>query len=79
MYVKFDCLKCSAVLGPYYQDGQAEIKVGICPNCQSKGPFAVNAEQTVYPKIFITSSSSLSFLSFPYLNSFLQLCSKTLI
>ncbi|KAK9728500.1 MCM DNA helicase complex subunit [Basidiobolus ranarum] len=47
-YVKYDCLKCGNVLGPFYQDAQNEIKVGNCNNCGSKGPFNVNAEQTVY-------------------------------
>ncbi|BFZ61630.1 MCM DNA helicase complex subunit [Saitoella coloradoensis] len=47
-YVKFDCAKCGAVLGPFYQDANVEIKVGYCQNCQSKGPFTVNSEKTVY-------------------------------
>lgn len=47
-YVKFDCRKCGGVLGPFYQDGQKEIQVSFCANCESKGPFTVNSEQTVY-------------------------------
>ncbi|KAL4080313.1 MCM2/3/5 family-domain-containing protein [Scleroderma yunnanense] len=47
-YVKFDCRKCGAVLGPFYQDATKEVKVSYCPNCESKGPFPVNSEQTVY-------------------------------
>ncbi|KAJ3020773.1 MCM DNA helicase complex subunit [Thoreauomyces humboldtii] len=47
-YVKYDCVKCGAVIGPYYQDANTEIRVGNCPNCQSKGPFNVNSEETVY-------------------------------
>ncbi|KAJ1566043.1 MCM DNA helicase complex subunit [Nowakowskiella sp. JEL0078] len=47
-YVKYDCVKCGAVLGPYYQEATSEIKIGNCPDCQSKGPFNVNAEQTIY-------------------------------
>ncbi|KAJ3005953.1 hypothetical protein NUW54_g4119 [Trametes sanguinea] len=47
-YVKFDCRKCGAVLGPFYQDSTREVKISYCPNCESKGPFAVNSEQTVY-------------------------------
>ncbi|KAG9316373.1 MCM-domain-containing protein [Chiua virens] len=47
-YVKFDCRKCGAVLGPFYQDATKEVKVSYCPNCESKGPFQVNSEQTVY-------------------------------
>jgi DNA replication licensing factor MCM2 len=47
-YVKYDCVKCGALLGPFYQDATAEIRIGNCPSCQSKGPFLVNSEQTVY-------------------------------
>ncbi|KAL1942774.1 hypothetical protein VTO73DRAFT_5014 [Trametes versicolor] len=47
-YVKFDCRKCGAVLGPFYQDSTREVKISYCPNCESKGPFHVNSEQTVY-------------------------------
>lgn len=47
-YVKFDCKKCGAVLGPFYQDSTREVKVSYCPNCEGKGPFSVNSEQTVY-------------------------------
>ncbi|KAI0785538.1 MCM-domain-containing protein [Abortiporus biennis] len=47
-YVKFDCKKCGAVLGPFYQDSTKEVKIGYCPNCEGKGPFAVNSEQTIY-------------------------------
>ena len=44
-YVKFDCKKCGAVLGPFYQDASREVKISYCANCESKGPFAVNSEQ----------------------------------
>ncbi|KZT04684.1 MCM-domain-containing protein [Laetiporus sulphureus 93-53] len=47
-YVKFDCRKCGAVLGPFYQDATKEVRVSYCPNCEGKGPFSVNSEQTVY-------------------------------
>jgi DNA replication licensing factor MCM2 len=43
--VKYDCHKCGAVLGPFFQNSYSEIKVGSCPECQSKGPFSVNIEQ----------------------------------
>ncbi|KAG6470955.1 hypothetical protein ZIOFF_072043 [Zingiber officinale] len=46
--VKFDCNKCGAVLGPFFQNSYSEVKVGSCPECQSKGPFTVNVEQTIY-------------------------------
>ncbi len=47
-YVKYDCVKCGATLGPFYQDIMNEIKLNNCPECQSKGPFNVNSEQTIY-------------------------------
>ncbi|KAF9049814.1 MCM2/3/5 family-domain-containing protein [Panaeolus papilionaceus] len=47
-YVKFDCRKCAAVLGPFYQDASREVKISYCANCESKGPFTVNSTQTVY-------------------------------
>jgi DNA replication licensing factor MCM2 len=47
-YVKFNCPKCGTILGPYYQDSQAEVKISYCYACQSKGPFILNSEKTVY-------------------------------
>lgn len=46
--VKFDCLKCSFVLGPFVQPQSTEIKPGTCPGCQSLGPFAINMEETIF-------------------------------
>ena len=43
--VKYDCVKCGYVLGPFYQSQNQEIKPGSCPECQSQGPFEVNMEQ----------------------------------
>ena len=39
--VKYDCLKCGYVLGPFPQNTQDEVKPGNCPSCSSKGPFVV--------------------------------------
>lgn len=47
-YVKFDCIKCGQVLGPFHQDLHTEVKVAYCPNCRSKAGFRVNLERTVY-------------------------------
>jgi DNA replication licensing factor MCM2 len=47
-YVKFDCLKCGEILGPFYQDAVSETRISYCENCQSRGPFSVNSEKTVY-------------------------------
>ncbi|ORZ25194.1 MCM2/3/5 family-domain-containing protein, partial [Absidia repens] len=47
-WVKYNCAKCNQLLGPFYQDIHSEIKINSCPSCQSKGPFNVNMEETVY-------------------------------
>ena len=44
-YVKFDCRKCGAVLGPFYQDASREVRISYCANCEGKGPFTLNSEQ----------------------------------
>lgn len=44
-YVKFDCGKCGAVLGPFFQDTTKELKISFCQNCEGRGPFSVNSEQ----------------------------------
>jgi DNA replication licensing factor MCM2 len=44
-YVKFDCQKCKAVLGPFYQDATKEVRISYCPNCEGRGPFVVNSQQ----------------------------------
>uniref|UniRef100_A0A803PMW9 DNA replication licensing factor MCM2 n=1 Tax=Cannabis sativa TaxID=3483 RepID=A0A803PMW9_CANSA len=46
--VKYDCNKCGTILGPFFQNSYSEVKVGSCPECQSKGPFTINIEQTIY-------------------------------
>lgn len=46
--VKFDCLKCSYILGPFVQQQDTEVKPGTCPGCQSLGPFAINMEETLF-------------------------------
>jgi len=45
---KYECAKCSFLLGPFAQSDGEQIKIGSCPECQSKGPFHINREQTVY-------------------------------
>ncbi|WVO14570.1 hypothetical protein L204_102205 [Cryptococcus depauperatus] len=47
-YVKFDCQKCGTTLGPFFQDTNKELKISFCQACESRGPFTVNSEQTVY-------------------------------
>jgi len=43
--IKYDCVKCSFILGPFYQSQDQEVKPGTCPECQSSGPFELNMEQ----------------------------------
>lgn len=46
--VKYNCNKCSFILGPFFQSQNQEVKPGSCPECQSLGPFEINMEETVY-------------------------------
>jgi DNA replication licensing factor MCM2 len=47
-FAKYNCLSCMHVLGPFFQDGPNETKPLTCPQCQARGPFVLNSEQTVY-------------------------------
>ncbi|KAI9838378.1 MAG: MCM DNA helicase complex subunit [Sarea resinae] len=47
-YVKFDCGKCGMTLGPFQQESNVEVRISFCQNCQSRGPFSLNSEKTVY-------------------------------
>ncbi|KAL2834855.1 MCM2/3/5 family-domain-containing protein [Aspergillus cavernicola] len=47
-YVMFICQKCNMTLGPFQQESSSEVKISFCQNCQSRGPFTVNSEKTVY-------------------------------
>jgi len=47
-YVMFDCNKCGTRLGPFQQESNVEVKISYCQNCQSRGPFNLNSEKTVY-------------------------------
>ncbi|KAL2794500.1 MCM2/3/5 family-domain-containing protein [Aspergillus keveii] len=47
-YVMFICGKCNITLGPFQQESASEVKISYCQNCQSRGPFTVNSEKTVY-------------------------------
>ena len=39
--VKYDCVKCGYILGPFFQNNEKEVKPGSCPQCQSQGPWNV--------------------------------------
>ncbi|ORZ09507.1 MCM2/3/5 family-domain-containing protein [Absidia repens] len=47
-WVKCNCDNCDQLLGPFYQDIHSEIKINNCPSCQSRGPFILNMEETIY-------------------------------
>ncbi|CAJ0575998.1 unnamed protein product, partial [Mesorhabditis spiculigera] len=49
--VKYDCVVCKYLLGPFYQQQNEEVKPTICPSCQSKGPFELNVENTIYQNL----------------------------
>ncbi|KAK5966747.1 hypothetical protein GCK32_000486 [Trichostrongylus colubriformis] len=46
--VKYDCVACGYILGPFIQRHDEEVKPTICPSCQGRGPFELNVEDTVY-------------------------------
>ncbi|EPR79809.1 DNA replication licensing factor MCM2 [Spraguea lophii 42_110] len=45
--VKYTCLKCKCVFGPFIVD-KDEFKPTNCLECQSKGPFTVKSQETIY-------------------------------
>lgn len=47
-YVRFNCTKCGVTLGPFQQESNAEVKISYCQECQSRGPFTLNSEKTIY-------------------------------
>ncbi|KAH8808031.1 MCM2/3/5 family-domain-containing protein [Xylogone sp. PMI_703] len=47
-YVIFKCTKCQTSLGPFQQESNTEVKISYCHNCQSRGPFELNSEKTIY-------------------------------
>jgi DNA replication licensing factor MCM2 len=47
-FVMFRCTKCEVTLGPFQQEAAQEVKISFCQNCQSRGPFTMNSEKTVY-------------------------------
>ncbi|CAI4221021.1 unnamed protein product [Auanema sp. JU1783] len=46
--IKYDCVGCGYLLGPFVQREDEEVKPTMCPACQGKGPFELNVEQTIY-------------------------------
>eukprot|EP00210_Caulerpa_lentillifera_P000549 g530.t1 len=46
--VMYDCLRCGNLIGPFFINEDKEFKPDGCPNCNSKGPLAVNAQNTIY-------------------------------
>ena len=46
--VVYDCAKCKYKNGPFVQNQSHEVRPLSCSNCQSKGPFEVNIQETVY-------------------------------
>ncbi|KAE9552844.1 hypothetical protein FO519_003957 [Halicephalobus sp. NKZ332] len=46
--VKYNCVACGYVIGPITQGSEDEVKPSSCASCQSRGPFELNVEETVY-------------------------------
>lgn len=47
-FIMFKCMKCGVTLGPFPQESSVEVKISFCQNCQSRGPFTLNSEKTLY-------------------------------
>eukprot|EP00871_Galdieria_phlegrea_P005968 jgi/Galph1/859/GphlegSOOS_G5716.1 len=47
--IKLDCIKCGCIISPVIpSSNNVEKMLSHCPRCESKGPFTVNSEQTLY-------------------------------
>lgn len=46
--IRYKCMKCSTVTQPFTQSQTEEVKPTCCLECQSRGPFQVDMEKTVY-------------------------------
>jgi DNA replication licensing factor MCM2 len=48
--VRYNCMACGFVMGPYQHNGREDVKPGMCQGdgCGSRGPFSLNMEETVY-------------------------------
>lgn len=46
--IYYYCTKCGDKRGPIYQSNDQNVKLGTCKSCQSKGPFMVDQESTIY-------------------------------
>lgn len=44
----FFCSKCGEKKGPIFQNSHNQVDIGVCGNCQSKGPFRLSVEETIY-------------------------------
>ncbi|CAE7186886.1 unnamed protein product [Symbiodinium sp. KB8] len=45
---RYTCTKCGNVTEPVVVGRDGEARLGACTECQARGPFALNSEQTVY-------------------------------
>ena len=53
--IKYDCVKCGYVIGPFYQSQNEETKVNTCPECQSQGGLVRSRQLTLfYRELFRT-------------------------
>jgi DNA replication licensing factor MCM2 len=45
---RYTCARCGNVTEPIVVDRDGEARLGACSECQARGPFSLNSEQTVY-------------------------------
>ncbi|KRH94701.1 DNA replication licensing factor, MCM2 component [Pseudoloma neurophilia] len=45
---KYQCIKCRITFGPFLVENEVDFKPSNCPDCDSRGPFKINSEETVY-------------------------------
>lgn len=48
LLVKLKCTRCGTVVGPFQSESLNDLKVNNCSQCQSKGSFTIENEQTIY-------------------------------
>lgn len=46
----YNCRACGGSIGPLMQSGDAatDVRPASCPNCEGRGPFVIDQQQTVY-------------------------------
>lgn len=45
---QYICLKCRETFGPFLVENETDFRPSNCPECQSRGPFTIDSEKTIY-------------------------------